>query len=209
MLQKDAVESRTLALIRQFHKDKMLKGFALAGDTALALYLGHRKSEDIDLFTEDDFDAGMLLEYLEEKYRFSVQYTDVNTLKGFIDGVFVDMITHNYPLVAEKKVVEDIRIYSEQDIAAMKVNAIAGDGTRIKDFIDIYFLLKRYSLAEIISFYAQKYGSRNEFHAIKSLEYFDDLDPDPAWPVMLKEKNLSLEQIKSTISGAIANYIKE
>ena len=104
------------------------------------------------------------------------------TKKGTISGIFVDLIAHKYPLITEIITQKGISIYSGKDIEAMKVNAITGDGTRIKDFIDIYFLLKKYSLSEIISFYQAKYMRRNNFHALKSLDYFDDLDPTPAWP---------------------------
>jgi len=207
MLQKEAVERRTLELIRRLHQDKKLRAFCLAGGTALALYFGHRKSEDIDLFSLTDFETTALLEHLEQTYDFSVQFSAKNTLKGFINGIFVDLITHKYPLVAGENKKEGLCLYSEQDIAAMKVNAIAGDGTRVKDFIDIYFLLKKYSLAEIISFYTVKYGLRNEFHAVKSLGYFGDLDPSPDWPVMLKEKDLTLEIIQETIRSEVSNYL--
>ena len=209
MLQEDTIDRRTLELIRQLHNDKKLQDFCLAGGTALALYLGHRKSVDIDLFSLKDFGTAALLEHLEQTYNFSVQFSTENTLKGFINGIFVDLITHNYPLVAKNENEKGICLYSIQDIAAMKVNAIAGDGTRIKDFIDIYFLLKKYSLTGIISFFTKKYGLRNEFHAVKSLGYFDDLDAEPDWPVMLKEKNLTLKKIKSTLEKEIKNYLEK
>lgn len=207
MLQEDAVEQQTLELIRQLQKDPELEGFCLAGGTALALWLGHRKSEDIDLFGRKPFDAPALLEHLEKTLGFAVQYMAKNTLKGIVNGIFVDIITHDYPLVSDCVRESGMALYSEKDIAAMKVNVITGDGTRIKDFIDIYFLLRKYTMQEIISFYKKKYGLRNEFHALKSLAYFDDLDPAAPWPEMLKEKNLTLQKIKDTIRGEINRYM--
>ncbi len=209
MLQKDAVEAGTLELIRRLQQDKKLSGFYIAGGTALALFLGHRRSVDIDLFTLEDFDARYLLEHLEHSYGFSMQYIAQNTLKGTISGIFVDLITHKYPLISDIITEEGISLYSENDIAAMKVNAITGDGTRLKDFIDIYFLLKKVRVAELISFYIAKYDLQNKFHAVKSLIYFDDLDPEPVWPVMLKEKNLSLENIKEAIETGIIQYLEK
>jgi hypothetical protein len=81
----------------------------------------------------------------------------------------------------------------------MKVNAISGNGTRAKDFVDIYFLLKEFSFDEIISFYTEKYSARNEFHAIKSLTFFEDID-ETSWPDMVKEKELTLDQVKKSIN---------
>jgi len=80
----------------------------------------------------------------------------------------------------------------------MKVNAIAGNSTRIKDFIDIYFLLKEMSFADLIENFSKKYGKRNEFHAIKSLTWFDDID-EKNWPVLLLEPKLKLKDIKEKI----------
>ena len=65
MLQKKAVDASTLALIRSLQKKKYLKGFYLVGGTALALCYGHRKSLDIDKFSNFGFDAGSFLEHIE------------------------------------------------------------------------------------------------------------------------------------------------
>ena len=64
---------------------------------------------------------------------------------------------------------------SAKDIAAMKLNAIAGRGSK-KDFIDLYFLLQEFSLKEILSFYSQKYHDGSLFMVEKSLTYFANAD---------------------------------
>ena len=60
----------------------------------------------------------------------------------------------------------------------MKINAIEGRGTR-KDFVDVFFLLKHYSLQEILSFYKAKYPNYSDFRAMMSLTYFDDAEMQP------------------------------
>lgn len=65
---------------------------------------------------------------------------------------------------------------STKDIAAMKLNAIAGRGSK-KDFIDLYFLLNEFSLDEILSFYEKKYLDGSIFMVQKSLTYFEDANP--------------------------------
>lgn len=209
MLQKKAVRSNVLELIRSLQSDKKFKDFYLAGGTALALHLGHRESIDIDLFTTKDFDVNSTLEYLEQEYAFSLQLSAKNTLKGIIDDVFVDIISHKYPIIEKPVESEGIRMLSQNDIIAMKVNAIAGDGTRIKDFIDIYFLLKHHSFSDIITYYKKKYSQRNDLHAIKSLCYFEDIDHKQDWPKLLKEKDLSLEIIKNRIFLSKNQYLSD
>lgn len=206
MLHKETVSSATLELIQTLQADYYCKDFLLVGGTALSLQLGHRTSVDIDLFTRKSFIEQEYLEYLEKTYNFSLQYMHHDTLKGFINGVFVDLLRHDYKLVKPPVKEEGIVMGSKTDIAAMKVNAISGNGTRAKDFIDIYFLLNEFSFEEIISFYTEKYSARNEFHAIKSLTFYEDI-VESDWPNMVKEKELTLDQVKKTINRRRDEYL--
>ena len=207
MLHKETVNNNTLELIQRLQSDDVFKNFILVGGTALSLQIGHRISIDIDFFTKEEFDSHEMLQYLEQKYGFQEQYRHINTLKGIINGVFVDLIRHNYENVKEPLEIEGIKMACKQDIAAMKVNAITGNGTRVKDFIDIYFLLKEFSFADVISFYKSKYNSRNDFHAIKSLTYFDEIVTEP-WPRMIREKNLNPEGLKDEITQHRNRFLK-
>jgi len=209
MLQINAVPADVLRLLKSLQQDQYFRGFLLAGGTALAFHLGHRESIDIDLFTSEDFDLQIKLEYLEKQYGFSLQLAEKNTLKGIIEGIFVDFITHKYPVVDKSIEEEGIRLFSQADIAAMKVNAIALDGSRIKDFIDIYFLLEHHGFSDIIGYYRRKYDQRNDLHAIKSLCYFEDIDREQDWPKMVKEKDLTLEKIKERIIRSRDQYFDE
>jgi len=195
-------------LIRKLQADQFFNEFYLVGGTALSLRIGHRKSIDIDLFTRKSFDTSRYLEYLEQKFNFSLQFSHDNTLKGIINGVFVDLIKHDYTFVEPPLTIDGVAMLSKADIAAMKVNAISSNGTRVKDFIDIFFLLKEFTFGEIIHFYAAKYKNRNTFHAMKSLTYFDDIIEEQ-WPVMVREKDLTLKKLTSTITEARDLYLSE
>jgi len=156
--------------------DEQLREFFLVGRTALSLQIGHRISIDLDLFSITSFDEGQLLMYLEDVYKFKLDYQSKNTLKGQINAIKVDLITHSYPLVSPMIVDEDIRMASTEDIAAMKLNAIAGNGTRLKDFIDIAYLSSSLTLNQMVEAYEQKYSSRNPVMLIKALDYYNDID---------------------------------
>ena len=92
-----------------------LKGFALAGGTGLALYLGHRVSVDLDFFTRDFFDGIEMFESLKECYEVSNCTTSANSLSLFVqtagEAVKVDMLRHNYPLIHPVRVVENIPFF--------------------------------------------------------------------------------------------------
>ncbi len=208
MLHKETVDGNTLELIEKLQSDIMLQDFVLVGGTALSLQIGHRLSIDIDFFSKEEFDPQELLEHLEQHYGFREQYRHKSTLKGIVNGISVDLLRHNYDYVVPPKSVGGITMAGKQDIAAMKVNAITGDGTRVKDFIDIYFLLKDFSFADIIGFYKTKYNARNDFHAVKSLTYFDDIVKE-AWPKMILEKSLTFEQVTGEIIRHRDDYLKD
>jgi hypothetical protein len=176
MLQKETVAAGTLELLKDLMQDENLGDFFLVGGTALSLQIGHRISIDIDLFSRKPFDENALLEYLEQKRGFQLDYINKNTVKGQIAKTKVDFITHNYPLVKELWQVEGVRIASLEDISAMKLNAIVGNGTRLKDFIDVAFLSRYISLQKMMDAYEDKYATRNPVMTLKALSFYNDIN---------------------------------
>ena len=206
MLHKEAIRPSTLELLKSLQSQAFLDGFYLVGGTALALYYGHRESIDIDLFTNIAFDTNLLLEKLINDFSFQVSYSAKQTLKGFISGVKVDIISHAYSYIGRLYRESGLSLISEKDIIAMKLNAISISGQRSKDFIDIYYALNHFSITEIISFYAEKYRQSNSTHVLKSLIYFDDVDLTD-WPVLIKDPELKWETVKQRIKREVMSTI--
>jgi hypothetical protein len=210
VLQKKSVDDSVFELIVALQGKDYLKDFILVGGTGLALIIGHRKSIDIDLFTLKDFDAEQLLEKLETDFAFHMDHMEGNTIKGNSAGIKVDLMTHKYPLIGETILVDGVRIASMEDISAMKVNSVANDGTRVKDFIDLYFLLTdhQYDVEGLLNNYKAKYSQRNKLHALKSLNYFEDVDLND-WPELIKRKEISWDEIRKSINKACEFYIRK
>lgn len=207
MLYKETVDAPTLGLLRSLQSREYLQGFNLAGGTALALYNGHRKSVDIDLFSDFSFDTAMILENLDQDYDFNLMFSATNTLKGSIGETEVDIIAHRYNLINDPLREDNIVLLSEPDIIAMKLNAISTSGQRIKDFIDIYFLLDKYDLKTMLSFYLGKYNQKNDLLVLKSLIYFDDTE-ESEWPVMIREPALKWKDVKRKIQKRVLDYTR-
>jgi len=207
MLPKEAVDKSTIDLIVQLQSHDYLDGFILAGGTALALQIGHRQSVDIDLFSKQGFDPGLLIQKLENDFNFSTDLIEENTLKGSIDNIKTDILTHSYKDVSDPLLIGNILLFGKEDIAAMKINAISVSGNRSKDFIDIYFLLDFFTIEQMVGFYLTKYSQRNPFHAIKSLIYFNDISTKD-WPVMIKKPALRISQVKKKIEDEAHRYLK-
>lgn len=176
MLYTDVVKGTTLELLKRLEGEKALSGFNLAGGTALAMYLGHRQSVDLDLFTPEPFNAEKLKSFLEQEYGFRTGFMEGNTLKGEIDGVKIDCIRHAYDYIHPPYIENGIRLYDMADIIAMKLSAITDNGSRLKDFIDISCLSTRYSLGDMLRFYQHKFPGSNIIRPFKALTYFEDID---------------------------------
>lgn len=200
MLQFQTVESNTLELLRSLMQKEYLNSFVLVGGTALALQLGNRKSIDLDLFSNTDFSSNELLISLLDDYQIVVNNQLSQTLISTINEVEVDFIKFHYPFIRPFVVIENIRMASIEDIAAMKLDAITGRGSK-KDFYDLFFLLKQYSIDELFSFYTEKYPHQTTFHVARSLTYFEDAEMQPN-PVVF-DKTITWEVVKQTIISSI------
>lgn len=207
MLYKETVGASNLELLKSLQSKQYLQGFNLAGGTALALYNGHRKSVDLDLFSDFAFDTSAMLENLVQDFDFRLLFSAANTLKGSIGEIEVDIIAHRYNLINNPVKEESIRILSEPDIIAMKLNAISTSGQRIKDFVDIYYLLDKYDLKTMLGFYLEKYNQPNDLLILKSLIYFDDVE-ESEWPILIKEPDLKWKDVKRKIQKKVIDYIR-
>lgn len=176
MLHKETVSLSTLNLLNTLMGDECLSAFTLVGGTSLALQIGHRVSVDLDLFSTHPFDESDLAEYLSSTYGMELDFLARSTVKGEIAGVQIDCLSHSYPLVNSINVYEGIRLASLEDIAAMKLNAISGNGTRIKDYIDIAYLSGYLSLNSMLEAYQQKYKTTSVIIPLKAITYFDEIN---------------------------------
>lgn len=197
----NVLPTEQLAAFHRLATKDLCAGFFLGGGTGLALQIGHRRSVDFDFFSPDPFDTVKMVRRLDAIGTFELFHQDKDTINGSLDGVKLSFFHYRYPLVRPCLAYDSIAIASKLDIAAMKLEAIAGRGGK-KDFVDLYFLLKEFSFGEIFAAYAEKFGTRiaNRYHVFKSLVYFADAEEE-AMPEMLKKA--SWPQIKKTIVAAV------
>ena len=156
--------------------------FVLAGGTALGLLEGHRVSIDLDLFSATFDDSEDLLPTIEKAHATATTtLVAPRTLYLDIDGTSVSLMGYDYPSVAPALRPEQdlIPFASRDDIAAMKLAAIASRGKR-KDFVDLWWLVSRYwTLEQCFGFFERKFESRDIGHVVRALTYFDDAELEP------------------------------
>ncbi|WP_415060755.1 nucleotidyl transferase AbiEii/AbiGii toxin family protein [Flavobacterium sp.] len=173
MLQTQTVVPDLLELLKKIMAEPLFRDYFLVGGTALALQIGHRNSIDIDLFGDCEIKQDHFIEILKNFGEVIVTQSSKNVLITKVNGIKVDFVNYKYPLLSNPVEIDSIRMLTSEDISAMKLNAIAGRGSK-KDFIDLYFLMNQYTLAEMLTFYNQKYIDGSIFMVLKSLSYFED-----------------------------------
>jgi hypothetical protein len=164
-------------------------GFYLAGGTAVAIHLHHRRSIDLDWFTPDLIHDPLALAHSlnDQGMPFETSRTAPGTLHGTVLGVQVSLLQYRYPLLMPlvESAEYHCQLASLSDLACMKLAAIAQRGAK-KDFIDVYAIGKTISLEEMLHLYRQKYQVADIVHILQALSYFDDADQERT-PVMLWE----------------------
>lgn len=197
MLQHSAVYPGTLALLKKLMTLSSLGNMNLVGGTALALQLGHRISIDLDLFGEELPDREQFLNELNEAAN---PLSSQDYFFAFeVRGVKVDVLRFPYPLIRPVIETEGIRMASLEDIAAMKIIAVANRGSK-KDFFDIAVLLQHFSMHEMLEFHKEKTKKELPFYVLKSLCFFDDAEHDFDPEMMI---DLSWDGVKSAVRKAV------
>ena len=162
-----------LPWVKQFKRE-----FYLVGGTAIALYIGHRKSIDFDLFKLGSLNHKRNLERIQQSgFTYQVTRRVTEQMNCIVNGVKVTFFQYPFPVEAKQNVESIFRIPSLLDLAAMKAYAL-GRRSKWKDYVDLYFLLKdHYSIEQITQRATLIFGelfSEKMFRA--QLCYFEDID---------------------------------
>lgn len=150
--------SRNLQLAKQFY---------FTGGTALsAIYLHHRDSEDLDFFCEFQFDGLIVDQFIKEVSDVlltEIRFTQIEKTRIYQlvkDGevvIKIDFAYYPYGRLNRDLKVKGVEVDSLLDIATNKLITITSRN-EIKDFVDLFFLLKEYTLWDLI------YAVKKKFH---------------------------------------------
>ncbi|MHB1688317.1 MAG: nucleotidyl transferase AbiEii/AbiGii toxin family protein [Ignavibacteriaceae bacterium] len=181
----DNKRKRLLPLLKEF-KDE----FYLAGGTALAIQLGHRESIDFDFFSTGSFDPSKLQQKTGKlfiKYKTTITQLEPDTLSVLID----DEIKISFFKIESETVLplidfEWLLLCNELEIGAMKIIALMRAAYR--DYVDLYFLIKKYELKEILNLCEKKYSGFEKAVYLKALLSFEDIEVTPIKYIKGKEK---------------------
>jgi len=161
-----------LQLIKSF-KDS----FGLVGGTAIALQLGHRKSNDFDLFTNTSFGNGTIVNKILRQATIESTIVDqTDELTVIVKDVKLTFLYYPFPLDFKESFEDVIKMPDLLTLAAMKVYAL-GRRSKWKYYVDVYFILKQFTLSDICNRAKEIFKDAfNEKLLREQLCYFNDLD---------------------------------
>lgn len=206
-MHQEVLEKNTGKNLEVLGKSKLLDDFYLAGGTGLALAFGHRMSIDLDFFSSKKTDMQHMAKELKRTGNFEVGTLEERTLHGIFKGTRLSLMHYSYKMLRETCTYDNIQIADPIDIACMKISAISSRGTK-KDFVDLYYLLEKWSLKEILVYFEEKYETigYNMMHILKSLSYFGDADNDPD-PMFLKKTHPSWVSMKRILQHEVKKLV--
>lgn len=148
------------------------KRFYFTGGTALSeFYLHHRHSEDLDFFSEEDFDTTYITIFFKKNAKaiglkdMDILRKDGNRFMYFLDlgaqKLKVDFCSYPYPRIRADlgKKINGLRIDSVFDVATNKVFTLF-QHPRLRDYVDLYFIFqeeKDFTLKELVSYARNKF----------------------------------------------------
>lgn len=194
----DTVSTPLLSILRRLLSSDIFKDFRLVGGTALALQRGHRRSVDIDLFTDLDY-ADMpvsdMRDYLEKEFPFHRGTESMNMpangyhiflSEGQEPPIKVDFF-YTEPFIFPAIDEDGLRLADQREIAAIKLGVIGNQIYRQKDYWDVHDLLENYSLSEMIQWALQRDPySFTKDDIIRGLQQVNQVEESPTGIVSLK-----------------------
>lgn len=204
MLQTQTIKPGTLGLLTRLMAVPELGEFNLAGGTSLALQIGHRESYDLDFFGNRPFTYQEINDLVSTSGEVKIIHQTKNILILSVDGVKVDFVNYRYPLLETPLIIDGLRLLKQKDIGAMKLAAITNCGKK-RDFFDLFFLLRQFSMAELISSYREKFNDGNEWLVGKSITWFEDAEKDEDVKVF---EPVPWAEVKKTIKKEALSYFR-
>ena len=180
-----AIPPAVQALLHRLTASGTVREFYLAGGTGLALLLNHRRSVDLDFFSRtnplDVAGRRALMARLRRLPGWRLLQAKDGTVHGYVGRVRVSCFWYPEPLVKPLIRRGPLRVASLEDVGLMKLAAIIGRGSR-KDFVDLYAICQRRSLARLLALGRRKFRDLRDFplQAMKALTFFEDAEREPA-----------------------------
>ncbi len=210
-LHLDVLPRKTVIAFEKCAKMKLFSNskWYLAGGTALALQIGHRRSLDLDFFTPlKTFDQKKIEGIMNLEGDWVTTSISEGTLYGEFFGAKVSFISYPFFIPsAPMRKHGTVSILIPEDIAVMKIIAISQRGKK-RDFFDLYRIGQDIvplptSLSRVHIQYAIR---QNITHILKALVFFEDAEGDPEPDIYF---DANWKQVKKFFTKEVASIAEK
>jgi len=194
--------------ISQIVFDNFDKNYYLAGGTAIALQIGHRKSVDLDYFINQDIDTFKLKNIIQNAFigkQIEFTFEEKNTLWCIIDKVKVSFISRFDPLIDDVLITENFRLAQINDLVVMKLSAICGR-EEYKDYFDLACLANITDVRLWNTWWQKVYKNSDPISFMIALANTKNVLKIPL-DIESNFKNISPEEILSKVVFEIKSFI--
>jgi predicted nucleotidyltransferase component of viral defense system len=213
MLYKKTIDEPLWKILKSLSVLSELQNFYLVGGTALALQFGHRKSDDLDFFTNGSFDIDVVKQAVLHHYPHLKLLRDkphgisfLIALEGDIrEERKVDIYNWAVKFIRPAIVEDGIKLASPEDIAAFKLDSISNRKEQ-KDYVDLAVLCDRFRFAEMMSFFAEKFPFKDKRTVLTEILNIEDIQQSDR-PEMLID--LTMQRALEKIKISVEHYTKE
>ncbi len=188
-----------------------LSDYTFVGGSALSIYLNHRKSEDIDLFTwKEKIDKEILIERLKSLYadNFLIENISDKQLDLNISGVKVTFFANKWDeLKNSESLLNHIKIASLELLTAMKLNTLFMRA-KFRDYYDLFVINKEiYSVSEMYEIIRKYMPQINKKLFQMALVFTDDIEEDNI-KHLDPRYDVSISDIQKHFQKAVMKYLK-
>lgn len=210
MIYKNIAKAELIEVAQKLCSIEELNSFRIVGGTAIALQIGHRDSIDIDFFSNEKVGKNIIVQALKKHFEGIELSVSPYNVKAFIHGVRVEIFDgwgekYRYPEVTE----EGLRLAALQDIAAMKLTAFT-ERRQKKDYIDIYFLFKKFGSITLLKDYKNYNPSLSNKSLLFALDEVRTAETNSSempnmftpfsWPEIVNEMNQAAREFEAQIN---------
>ena len=209
----EAISDPLWELLKKLDSLQELKNAYLGGGTALALQLGHRKSDDLDFFTSERFD--------DLSFRKNIPSIDLDTFvihqtpnhtEMMIQSIKVDLITERiplkFPVVPIHDEMENIAMADKKDIGRMKLLSIGSRGSK-KDFVDLYCLTREAISLESLLLMAMEEDRGIKYSRLLFLKGLIDFEEADQEGSLIMIWNVAWDEVKNSLIGEVRKIAKK
>jgi len=206
MLWKNTVARKLIEHYYKIKTDPLFENHILVGGTALSLQLGHRESEDIDLFTLNKQDNNECIRFLKNNFKsVEINNNKENILQVVADGIKIDLISARGKLIENPVNEENIIMCGIKDICGMKLGAIQ-NRKKSKDYIDIAYLLQNINMKDMLEIYKTKYPQDDIDKVKKALCEADKINPYEWYTIKMIKNDIELISIPQLLKNEVKKY---